>query len=125
MNYDDQFNKDFEEKFQKNLAAIRKMEPNTIKFLEENLVNVKNVIDDFNKKPNKSPEDLIFLGECNLRIQDILQNIQDIQLILNESLVRKARAYYENVKKLAKEGNREAERIYNDLKNDFERFDVN
>lgn len=125
MNYDDQFSKDFEEKFQKNLAAIRKMEPNTIKFLEENLVNVKKNIDDFNKKPNKSPEDLVFLSECNVRIQDILQNIQDIQLILGESLNRKARAYFEHIKKLAKEGNKDAEKIYNDLKTHFERFDHN
>ena len=125
MNYDDQFNKDFEEKFQKNLAAIRKMDPSTMKILEENLIKVKTFIDDFKETPNKSPEDLEFLAKCILSFQDISQKVQDMQLILNESLYRQSRAYYEHIKKLAKEGNKDAEEIYEDLKTHFERFDSN
>lgn len=51
--------------------------------------------------------------------------IEDMQLILGESIYRQSLAYFENVKRLAKEGDKKAEEIYNDLKQYFEKFDSN
>ncbi len=51
--------------------------------------------------------------------------IEDMQLILGESIYRQFLAYFENVKRLAKEGDKKAEEIYNDLKQYFEKFDSN
>jgi len=48
-----------------------------------------------------------------------------MELNLGESLNRKSIAYYEYVKKLAKEGDKEAEKIYLDLKTYYEKFDCN
>ncbi len=47
-----------------------------------------------------------------------------MQLILNESILRKSLANFEHVKKLSKEGNEKARKIYDYLKIYFEKFDL-
>ncbi len=125
MNFDDKFTKDFEEKFQKNLKAIREIPPEAHQIIEQNLLIVSGFLEDLKNKEDKTPEDFELLASFNLQLKEILQQMEDMKLILGESLYRQSRAYFENVKKLAKEGNKEAERIYNNLKTDFEKFDSN
>ena len=60
-----------------------------------------------------------------VKLKEFVQKLGDMKLILGVSLYRQSLAYYEHVKKLAKEGNKEAERIYNDLKIHVEKFDLN
>lgn len=125
MNFDDKFTKDFEEQFQKHLQAVRAISPEDFEKIKQNLQIVFKVLEDFKNKPDKTPEDFEQLAAITSRLKPLLQNIEDINLILGESLNRQSIAYYENVKKLAKEGDKEAEKIYLDLKIYFEKFDPN
>lgn len=125
MNFDDKFTKDFEEKFQKQLQAVRGISPEDFEKIKQNLQIVFELLDDFKNKPNKTPEDFEKVAAISSRLKPLLQNFKDMELILGESLNRQSIAYYENVKKLAKEGDKEAEKIYLDLKTYFEKFDAN
>lgn len=125
MNFDDKFTKDFEEKFQKHLQAVRGISPEAFDQIKEKLQIVFELLEDFNNKPNKTPEDFKQLADINTRLKPILQDFADMELVLGEILTRQSIAYYENVKKLAKEGDKEAEKIYLDLKLYFEKFDPN
>lgn len=125
MNYDDKFTREFEEKFQESLKKIRNFKPADRQKLETNLIEICNFVEELSHKPIKSPEEIELFQNLQLKIPKILQSLEDMKLVLNESLYRQSRAYFENVKKLAKEGNKEAEKIYLDLKSHFEDFDVN
>ena len=125
MNFDDEFTRDFEEKFQKNLAQIRKIGEKEMLIIKENISIVSEFLEDFKKMPEKSPEDIEFAAKITIDFLALTQKLEDAKLILDESLNRKARAYFEHVKKLALEGNEEAKKIYDDLKIHFNRFDVN
>lgn len=125
MNFDDKFTKEFEEKFQKNLQAIRSIPPDAYQLIEENLKVISEFLEQLRKKPDKTPEDLELLASLQIKMKELFQTFQDMQLILGESLYRKSLAFYEHVKKLAKEGDKEAEKIYNDLKIYVEKFDPN
>ena len=125
MNFDDEFTRDFEEKFQKNLAQVRKISDEQILAIRESILTITEFLEDFKKMREKSPEDIAFAAKVNAEFLIHMQKLEDINLIIGESLNRKARAYYEHVKKLAKEGNEEAKKIYDDLKIHFDRFDAN
>ena len=125
MNFDDEFTRDFEEKFQKNLAQVRKISDEQILAIRESILTITEFLEDFKKMREKSPEDIAFAAKVNAEFLIHMQKLEDINLIIGESLNRKARAYYEHVKKLAKEGNEEAKKIYDDLKIHFNRFDAN
>ena len=125
MNFDDEFTRDFEEKFQKNLAQIRKIGEKEMLIIKENISIVSEFLEDFKKMPEKSPEDIEFAAKITIDFLALTQKLEDAKLILDESLNRKARAYFEHVKKLALEGNEEAKKIYDDLKIHFNRFDAN
>ncbi len=125
MNYDDKFTKQFEDKFQKNLKLIRSMPPEVLVTVKENLLIIGEAIDEIKANPNKSDEDLRMLKEFKNSICALNQQLEDIHLILSESMYRQSLAYFENVKRLAKAGDKKAEEIYNDLKEYFERFDSN
>lgn len=125
MNFDDKFTKEFEEKFQKNLQAIRSIPPDAYQLIEENLKVISEFLEQLRKKPDKTPEDLELLASLQIKMKELFQTFRDMQLILGESLYRKSLAFYEHVKKLAKEGDKEAEKIYNDLKIYVEKFDPN
>ncbi len=125
MNYDDEFTKSFEEKFQHHLKLIREMPPEVLNTLKAEMVVIKDWLDEFKKNPNPSAEDLqrmAFMGE---KFKALHQKLEDIQLILGESLRRQAMDFYENVKRSAKEGDPEAEKIYQDLSKHIKNFDVN
>lgn len=125
MNFDDKFTKDFEEKFQKNLQAIRSIPPDAYQLIEENLKVISEFLEQLKNQPEKTPEDFELLASFQIKMKELSQTFQDMQLILGESLYRKSLAFYEHVKKLAKEGDKEAEKIYNDLKIYVEKFDPN
>ncbi|MDP9956748.1 hypothetical protein J2X97_002407 [Epilithonimonas hungarica] len=125
MNFDDKFTKQFEEKLEKNLKLIRSMPPEVLLTVKENLLNIDSAIEQIKSNPNKSDEDLKILKDLENDLPALKQQIEDMQLILMESLYRKSLVYFENVKRLAKEGNKEAEKIYNDLRIHIEKFDVN
>ena len=125
MNFDDEFTKDFEEKFQKSLGQIRKIGHENILAVKENILKVTEFLEDFKKMPEKSPQDIEFVAKITADLLVLIQKLEDVKLILGENLNRKARAYYEHVKKLAGEGNEEAKKIYDDLKIDFDKFDTN
>lgn len=125
MNYDDKFTKGFEEKFQKNLAAVRAMKPEDYENIQKNVNILNELLGDFIDKPDKTPQEIEFVAEIKQRMMGLLEKIGDIQIILDENLYRKSRAQYEYLKKLAKEGNKEAEKLYLELKPYVEKFDVN
>lgn len=125
MNFDDKFTKDFEEKFQKHLQAVRAISPKAFEQIKVKLQIVFEFLEDFKNKPNKTPEDFENLAAITSRLKPLLQDFSDMKLVLGESLTRQSTAYFENVKKLAKEGDKEAEKIYLDLKPYFEKFDPN
>jgi len=125
MNFDDKFTKDFEEKFQKNLEAIRSITPEAHQRLKESLKVISEFLEQLKNQPDKTPEDFELLASLQIKMKELSQTFQDMQLILSESLYRKSLAFYEHVKKLAKEGDKEAEKIYNDLKIYVEKFDSN
>lgn len=125
MNYDDLFTRDSEKRFQDLLAKARKFPQEYQQIMEDYLLEADKFLKDFNAKSAKSSEDIEMFHRLTLFLPQIMQCIADMKLLLDESLYRKSRAYYENVKNLAKEGNKEAERIYLDLKSDFESFDLN
>ncbi|KQR92429.1 hypothetical protein ASG01_10920 [Chryseobacterium sp. Leaf180] len=125
MNFDDQFTKDFEEKFQKNLQAVRGVSPEDFEKIKQNLQFVFEFLEDLKNKPDKTPEDFEHLEAISSALNPLSQELADMKLVLDESLYRQSIAYYEHVKKLTKEGNIEAEKIYLDLKPHFETFDPN
>ena len=125
MNYDDKFTKQFEDKFQKNLELIRSMPPEVLVTVKENLLIIGEAIDEIKANPNKSDEDMEMLKTLKNDLLTLKTQIEDMQLILGESIYRQSLAYFENVKRLAKEGDKKAEEIYNDLKQHFEKFDSN
>ncbi len=125
MNYDDKFTKGFEEKFQKTLAAVRAMKPEDYENIQENVGILNELLAGFLDKPNKTTEEIEFIAEIEQRMRGLLKKIADIKIILDENLYRKARAQYEYLKKLTKEGNKEAEKLYLELKPYIEKFDVN
>lgn len=125
MNFDDKFTKQFEEKFQKNLEAIRSIPPETHQIIEDNLKIIYEFIEKLKSKPDKSPEDFELLASLHIKLKELYQSFEDMKLILGESLYRKSVAFYEHVKKLAKDGDKEAEKVYNNLKTNFEKFDAN
>ena len=125
MNYDDKFTQDFEEKFQKNIKKIRNFSKEDQQKLEENIMFLSDIIKEIGDKPEKSPDDMELLAKLQLELPKLIQILEDQQLIIDESLYRKSRAQYEYLKKLAKEGNKEAEKLYLELKPYVEKFDVN
>ncbi len=125
MNFDDKYTKESEEKFLKYLKQVRKINPDDLKTAEEQLLSLSDLLNEIQSKPDKTPDDIELLANLGLQLKEISQHLDDIKMILDVTLSRKARAFYENVKKLAKEGDKNAEKIYNDLKEDFEKFDVN
>jgi len=125
MNYDDKFTKQFEDKFQKNLELIRSMPPEVLVTVNENLLIIKEAIDEIKANPNKSDDDMVKLKGLVNDLLVLKTQIEDMQLILGESIYRQSLAYFENVKRLAQEGDKKAEEIYNDLKQYFEKFDSN
>ena len=125
MNYDDKFTRDFEEKFQKSLKKIRNFSKEDRQKVEENIMLLSNIIEEIVDKPDKSPDEIELLAKLQLELPKLIQILEDQQLILDESLYRKSRAQYEHLKKLAKEGNKEAEKLYLELKPYVEKFDVN
>ncbi|WP_379968675.1 hypothetical protein [Epilithonimonas sp. UC225_85] len=125
MNFDDKFTKEFEEKFQKNLKGIRSMTPEEHQKIKESLEVIYEFAYNLKNKPDKSPEELEMLAGITIKLEKLSQTFRDMQLILGESLYRQSLAFYEHVKKLAKEGNKEAEIVYNDLKIHVEKFDPN
>ena len=125
MNYDDDFTRGFEEMFQKHLKTVRNFSKESQQKVEENLIKICDFVEEFVDNPNKSADEIELFEKIKLQIPIIKQSIEDMKMILNESLYRQSMAYYENVKKLAKEGNKEAEKIYLDLKPYVEKFDLN
>jgi len=125
MNYDDELTKSFEEKFQHNLKLIREIPPEAVNTLKAEMLVIKDWLDEFKQNPNPSTEDLQLLAVMGEKFKTLHQKLEDMQLILGESLRRQAMAFYENVKRLAKEGDPEAEKIYQDLSKHFKNFDTN
>ncbi|SHK05535.1 hypothetical protein [Epilithonimonas mollis] len=107
------------------MKQVRKINPDDLKTAEEQLLSLSDLLNEIKSKPDKTPDDIELLANLGLQLKEISQHLDDIKMILDVTLSRKARAFYENVKKLAKEGDKNAEKIYNDLKEDFEKFDVN
>ncbi|WP_312765298.1 hypothetical protein [Epilithonimonas sp.] len=125
MNFDDKFTKEFEEKFEKNLEAIRSMPPGAHQQIKESLNVISEFVEKLKNKSEKTSADLELLANLQTKLKRLYETFSDMQLILGESLHRKSLAFYENVKKLAKEGDEEAEKIYNELKIHIEKFDSN
>ena len=125
MNYDDKFTREFEEKFQKSLKKIRNFSREDRQKMEEDIKMLNNFVEELIDKPDKSPDEIELLAKLQLELPKLIQILEDHQLILDESLYRKSRAQYEYLKKLAKEGNKEAEKLYLELKPYVEKFDVN
>jgi hypothetical protein len=125
MNFDDKFTKELEEKFEKNLEAIRGMPPEAYQQINESLNVISEFVDTLKNNPEKTSADLELLASLQIKLKLLSATFSDMQLILGESIYRKSLAFYEHVKKLAKEGDKEAEKIYNNLKIHFEKFDVN
>lgn len=125
MNFDDKFTKEFEEKFEKNLEAIRSMPPEAYQQINESLNVISEFVDTLKSNPEKTSADLELLASLQIKLKLLSETFSDMKLILGESIYRKSLAFYEHVKKLAKEGDKEAEKIYNNLKIHFEKFDVN
>jgi len=125
MNFDDKYTKDSEETFQKYLKEVRSFTPENYKIIEENLIIITEYVERIRNIPDKSPEDLEQIISLEVQLKGFVQKIDDMKLILSVSLYRQSLAYYEHVKKLAKEGNKEAEKIYNDLRIHVEKFDPN
>lgn len=125
MNFDDMFTKDLEEKFQKNLQAVRGISPEAFEQIKQNIQIVFEFLEDFKNKPDKTAEDFKELAAITSSLQSLFRDFVDIEMILGENLRRQSTAYFENVKKLAKDGDKEAEKIYLDLKAYFEKFDSN
>lgn len=125
MNFDDKFTKEFEEKFKKNLEAIRSMPPEAHQQIKKSLDVISEFVETLKNTPEKTSEDLELLAGLQTKLKQLNEAFSDMQLILGESLHRQSLAFYENVKKLAKEGDEEAEKIYNDLKIHIERYDPN
>ena len=125
MNYDDQFTREFEEKFQKNLKKIRNFSKEDRQKVEENIMMLSDIIEELIAKPDKSKDEIELLTKLQFELPKLIQILEDSKMILDESLYRQSRAQYEHLKKLAKEGNKEAEKIYLELKPLVEKFDVN
>ena len=98
MNFDDQYTKGFEETFQKYLKEIRSMKPENFEKIKEAFATVSKIVSEYEDMPEKSPEDLKFLSELEIKLKQFAQKIADMKLILDVSLHRQALAYYDNVK---------------------------
>lgn len=125
MNFDDKYTKESEETFQKYLKEVRSIPPEAFKEIKKSQLVILEFLEKLKNKPDKSQEDFDLIAQLHEGLKELLQKMEDIKLILDISLYRQSLAFYENVKKLAKEGDKEAERIYNELKIHIEKFDAN
>lgn len=125
MNYDDKFTRESEERFQDLLAKARQFPEKYQQIMEDYIVEADKFLKDFNSTSEKSAEDIEIFNRLEVFLPQMLQSIADMKMILDESLYRKSRAQYEYLKKLAKEGNKEAEKLYLELKPYVEKFDAN
>ena len=120
MFYSDKETEQSEKKFQEDLQRVRKYaaekqeEQGTILFalIDEGNKLMKN------KKP--SPEAVARLNEILEQIEEISKLLNENLLILEESLTRSSNYIYHEIKKKAEEGSPEAMKVYLDLKPDYE-----
>lgn len=90
---------------QKNLKKIQKHLP-----LLADLVNT------LTQKKRRSPEEEEQLKETTALIIKLKQYVEDARLVLNDKLYRQTVAFYFHVKNLAEQGDKEAEKLYHELK---------
>jgi hypothetical protein len=115
MLYDDDKAKEHAADFKQRLAEARRFirddVPELAVEVRTMIAEAKAIMD----KPEKTPEDIAMLAEAEAAIKNQLLMMQEIKAVLEESFTSQGMAYYEHVKKLAAEGDREAQKILTDL----------
>jgi len=120
MLYNDKETKEKEERFQELLEKTREFMTQHKEELDKQFNILREKLDPILEKEDKTPEEPAFLDEVYPTMLAILKSIQDMKLILGESIMRQSNAFYHEVKKLAAEGNEEAKKIHENLKPAYE-----
>ena len=115
MLYNDEQARQSEERFQQHLHAARTVNKKELEIIVRNIKDIEDIIQKLNAIPEKTPGDIEIVNSLLLSLKPLLQKMQDLNNVLAESCLRQANAYYENVKQLAKEGNEDAKKVYEEL----------
>jgi hypothetical protein len=118
MLYNDKETRETEKHFQEDLKTARSFaeDKEAQQKITESLAIIENLMLKLKDNPNKTPEDIELMNDLMKRLMPILEKIQHFKNVIGHNCLRFANAYYENVKKLAAEGNQEAKVIYENLK---------
>jgi hypothetical protein len=118
MLYNDKETRENEKHFQEDLKTARSFaeDKEAQQKITESLAIIENMLLKLKDKPDKTQEEIELMNDLTKKLVPILDTIQHFKNVIGHNLVRFSNAYYENVKKLAAEGNEEAKAIYEDLK---------
>ena len=116
MLYNDEETQKDEERFQDHLKKARSLTKADLDKLLGNMKTITEAALKLKAKPSLTEKEAALFERIKKMMEETAQNINDIQLVLGESIRRQAYAYYMHVKKFAEEGNADAIRIYEDLK---------
>jgi hypothetical protein len=124
MLYNDKETRETEKHFQEDLKTARSFaeDKEAQQRITESLVFLNDILTRLKEKPDKTPEDIELMNDLMKRLKPILEKIQHFKNVVDHNRLRFANANYENVKKLAAEGNEEAKAIYEDLKPAYQKM---
>lgn len=119
MAFDDENLKKSEEDFERKLKLAREFGSETAPIFAKNMEEVMPVILRIIENPIRSPQEIEILEKFRELVSQFKTVAENSQLVSREKLYRDSRAYFENVKNLAKEGDEKAKEIYENLKKDL------
>ena len=119
MQYDDKDLHKSEEQLAAHIQKIRQMPFGLLDELSVLLDSAEASVKKLHDKPDKTDEEIEQLAQMEKHLHTLLQQVQDMKLIAAEAAIRQAEAYYFSVKQHAEQGNEEAKKIYEDLKESY------
>jgi uncharacterized lipoprotein YehR (DUF1307 family) len=115
MLYDDDKAREQAADFKQRLEEARQFAANEAQKLAADMRLMMAEVEAIRQKPQKTFEDFEMLAELQLDLKTHLQRMMEAKAIIGESLTGQSTAYYNHIKKLAAEGNEEAQKILADL----------
>ena len=120
MPYNDEETRKEEERLKKYLKMARSFTKEEQEKLLSSMEVLINEAKELAAKPSLTEEEAVMLIRIKKAISDATENTKALLGVLDESLLRRAYAYYQHIKQLAEQGNPEALKIYEELKPSYQ-----
>ncbi len=120
MLYDDDKARDAAADFKQQLDKARQFAADEAPKISATMKAMMAELEVIMQKPQKTPEDIAMLEEMETVLKTQLKRMMDAKAIIGESLTGQSTAFYNQIKKLAAEGNEEAQKIMADLQPSYQ-----